>query len=248
MTALGKYQIIEADTLEGIKRYRALIEHTLKRPDLRPDHRIELEIALKRAWDKQIGAQRREDDREIEQEERKKKKGSGEGDGTSEGSGGDQQGGGTGGDSRGGGNLGDGETNEDDAEDTTDTELVGLLLLMSEGDANHAATHDPNLSFAAATLMLDHDEGLAEVHESYSLRNENSGDARSDLLPSLERHAATLGARMMQLKVQPDVVPMFQQKLGYTPYGKMLTQKGGPLQRMRKTLVHGARLNGDVPA
>ena len=229
MSALGKYHIIEADTLDAIKCYRAHIEQTLKIADLTSEDRAELEWALRRAWDKQNAAQKAEDECE-EEKERKRKEGEGD-------AGGEQQSG-----SSSGGSSGDGgpmHGNEEGSnDDLSDFELFALLLFMAEQDINQPRTSSVDAQpSAAATLLFNKDNGIAQINESYTLTREGHAQAPSDFVPALENHAAAIGAQILQLKVHPDAVPLFQKKLGYKPYGKLFKRNGTPVQRMRKTLT-----------
>ena len=234
MTASGKYLVIEANTLEVCKHQRIFIEDALKKGGLLPARRVELEGALQLALMKENAARQAADEEDAEN----KKKGDGGDSGDGDGQQGSSSGSG-GGSGAGGGNIGD---EGGDEYDETELELFELFLLLMDSDARR---HEKSLAndrsilepLAAATLLFNRHDKVAQIDESYTLERANSPHSPSAFLPSLERHAVGLGARAMQLKVHPDAVDFFQKKCGYKPHGVVITRKGRPIQRMRKTLI-----------
>ena len=251
MAATGKYRIIEADTLEARQRHRELLEKELRNPYIPNDLRIELERELFSAIEKENEASyalQREEER-LEEEERKKREGEG-GDG-SEGS----EGSGTGSGSSGEGGGMKGE-HEDSCDDDISFEEFALLFLLAEQDMFSPAPEVPgqplevqnNLEAAeaAATLLLNRDEKLAMVKEPYAIDPELRQTVSESVIPALERHAARMGAQVMQLKVLPNAVDVFKNKYGYEPKGPMVRQRGLRVQRMSKMLSPMPIIPGDA--
>ncbi len=251
MTAHGKYRVIEAQTLESLKTHRLLIERALENRNLPPAMRAELEKELQLALRKEIAAKPvlpdiiDEDDDEEEE--------TGGDDGSSTDSGGQQgsAGGGGGGMSYSDTVYAEGAVNEHDG--LSGVEMISLLFFLTEQAVAQPIEVPPPVveatevlvtenyveafPLAAATLLFNREAKAAHVHEPYTLAQEGTTNAPSELLPTLEKHAAKMGAHVMHLKVHADAVSLFQKK-GYEPQGRIVVRQGTPIQRMRRSLAY----------
>jgi len=244
MTAHGRYRVIEAQTFESLKTHRLLIEKALQNRNLPPELRAELEKELQLALRKEIAAKPILSEISADDEDDEDEGEDGTGSGDHQGSSSGESGGGMG--------HGDDGTVSEQQEGLSGLEMVALLFFLTEQDVAlpiEAPVPTPDsidyteaFPLAAATLLFNREAKTAHIHEPYTLEPEGKPDAPSDLLPSLERHAAKLGAHVMQLKVHADAVSLFKMK-GYQPHGKIVNRQGAPMQRMRRTLA----LNAPVP-
>ena len=240
MTALGRYRIIQAQTIESLTTHRLLIEKALTNRKLPPALRAELEKELQQVMRQKSAAKSAMLEIPFEEEEEDEDEGSGDGGSGDCGScgGGDQQGSS---DGSGGGMMGaggDGPTEGVASDSVAGLEMTALLFYLAEHDVVDAvpvADYSEIFPLAAATILFNRVAKTAHIHEPYTLAPEGKPDAPSDLLPVLEQHAARMGARVMQLRVHEDAVNLFKNK-GYVPQGKMVNRQGTPMQRMRRTL------------
>ncbi len=231
MAATGKYQVIEAQTLEMREHYRLLLEQKLNDPTLPPELRAELQHDLSHAVTKETDA--RYDLLKAEEEEKKKEKGEGGEDGGQQGSGGS-----------GGGDSGGMKEEKAEREDLLSFETLALLFYLAEQDIQmpHLAPAEPSLAITdpalgAATLLYNPEEKLALVQEPYTLEQEKLAHSPAAFLPALEKHALTMGANVMQLKVHPSAVDLFRKKFGYELVPQAVSRNNAAVLRMRKALT-----------
>ena len=251
MTAHGKYRVIEAQTVESLKTHRLLIERALENRNLSPAMRAELEKELQLALRKEIAAKPVLPDITDEDDEEDEETGGDDGSRTE---GGGQQGaagGGSGGMSYGDTVYTEGTARENDG--LSGLEMISLLFFLTEqtvaqpaevlppivAAAEIVVTEDYTETFplAAATLLFNHEAKTAHIHEPYTLAQEGTTNAPSEFLPTLENHAAKMGAHVMHLKVHADAVSLFKKK-GYEPQGKIVIRQGTPIQKMRRSLAY----------
>jgi hypothetical protein len=233
MAAHHRYHVIEAETLAARKRHRVLIEKALREGGLSPQMRDELMRELKQAVFKEEAAQKLFD--EGEEEERKEE---------TEGSGGKQQGGSGG--SGGGGGMGRGDESADKASDEgnlDDIAVFELLLFLAEHDTSQSyvpesiVNANADQALGAATLLYDPQGQIALIGETYAPEPDGTPHAPSIFLPSLEHHAASLGAHTMHVNVHPNAVALFR-TFGYEIQKRSAGRKGASMmQTMRKTLT-----------
>jgi hypothetical protein len=255
---------MEAETRDSLTTHRLLIEQALKRRNLPPALRRELEEELRRILVKEVAAANPvlfDACEEEDDEEEGEREGGDSGSEGGCGDGGGQQGAG-GGDSGGGMGHGDGgAVNEDSG--LAGFETIALLFFLAEQDVVIPPEDVPaqdimpqasmpevvdvieDFPVAAVTLLFSREEKIAQVHEPYTLDAEGKPDSPGDLLPALERHAAARGAHIMQLKVHADAVELFRQK-GYVPLGKIVTHRGAPMQQMRRVLGYNVSAPVDM--
>ncbi|MDE1901880.1 MAG: hypothetical protein KGI37_09585, partial [Alphaproteobacteria bacterium] len=206
MSAAGKYRAIAVDTLEERQRHQNFLRRALENTQLSPEQRLELEAALKRATQSVDDARHDVEDADSREEEEKKKKTDGDdGDGSQGDTGGGQSSGGNGGSGDGGVRWESAEVTESD-ESSSDLDLVELLFVL---DAMSTPAMDmvADEPVAAATLAFDYDQGVASLDQAYSPAQPHQPGAHYEhyehaaLLPSLEHHAVTKGAHVMQVLV-----------------------------------------------
>ena len=222
MTLQGKYQVIEATSSEALAHHRRLSEETLANRDLSPDCHAAIISKMNALLSSIV-----EEPPSTKEPERKK-----EGEGGSTGK-------------KGGG--GGGETmHEDTAHEPTepdilsDIEVLALLLVRPVHELEIAELGHPSVLFdkalAAETLIFIRANKAAKICGPYTLARETETHTPTAFLPALEQHAAKLGAETLQVKVHPDAIEHFQEKLGYTPVGEVYDHMGTLLQRMKKSL------------
>ena len=249
MTTYGRYRIIEAQTLETLKSHRILIETALRNRNLPPALRAELEQELSLALRKEIAARPTFTGTQGEEEDEDEDGTDTDGNGTE--GGGSASGGAAGGDGGGMGHENEGNDSTSEHTGLSDLETIALLFFLTAQsvdqpcEAPAPVDYDEAFPLAAATLLFNREAKTAHIHEPYTMAQENTPDAPSDFLPSLEKHALKLGAHVMQLKVHTDAVSLFRKK-GYEPHGPIISRRGAPLQRMRRTLSLNAPMPNDV--
>jgi len=235
MSNHAKYYLLVADTLESRQRHREHIEEALQNPALTPDERQHLEEEL-------LKAKRSE----LEASEALEKQGEGSGD--KEGKGGGAAGGKGGSGGKGKGEKDDGGDEEVEGEGGDgglgDTEMTALLFFSADNafldvlreDGTETTFEDASDmlgdSVAAATIMFDHDEGIAHVHEPYMAGDDHGRDA---FLPLIEQHAASRGAQSVVLNVHAGAVDLYRRRHGYEVVAKTTTKYR--LVQMRKKLT-----------
>lgn len=229
VTASGKYIVIEADTLPARRRLRIKIEDELKKDNLSPVRRVELQYALREALLRENDAQRAADETPS-----KKKEGEEEGEGGE----GSSSGG------SGGGETNNGSDDTESGEGLTGLELFELLFFFIElgkdpakAEAILAGDYSALEPLAAATLLFNKQDRSAHIEQPYEVEKQDRPQILKEVLSSLEKHAAELGARAMHLKVHADAVNTFIQKFGYEAQGEVIKRGGKPIQKMRKPLL-----------
>jgi len=232
MTPTDKYQVLPADTAAAKKYHCILIEQALKASGLSPEFRAELEAKMKHVKLEEAVLKCAED----ETNNGKKKKGKGDHAGDS----GDSEDSGTGSKKKGGSGGGGGgvtkETNEESAESEMETENLAVLLYLAEKDVQQTSDRI-GIPLAAATLLFNRAEKYARLHRPLMPQGlDSQAYMPTAFLATLEHHAASIGARMFQVRVHAEAVDMLKKQHGYEPVGEPVEHKGVTLQRMRKTL------------